>query len=261
MAESAFRRVAGELRAAIEAGTYPPGAALPTVQEIADRFEVSKQTAHNAIKALANEGLVRVQYRRGSYVRELPRERAIIRDRCVYRDELGYFFDRNAADWSAVGTPTRGLGVPPNHVADLLGIPQGEDVVVRDRQMGPAGAVRPLQLATSYIPVAVASDIPALRAEQTGPGGIYDRIEEHFDASIDWRETISARLPSDAEQDLLGVPPTVPVLVVTRESRVYRKGEWLVVEVNETRMPAEQFAVSYSVQRDASAVWPREEAA
>lgn len=48
------------------------------------------------------------------------------------------------------------------------------------------------------------------------------------------------------------------VLVVTRAARVERENEELTVEINETSMPAEQFAVSYAVTRDKSAAWPRE---
>lgn len=259
MAEAAFRRVAAELRGEIEAGTYPPGAALPTVDEIAARYSVARQTAHNAVKALAAEGLVNVVYRRGTYVRERPQTRVTTRDRRVYRDELGYFFDRNAQDWRAVGAPRRTLGAPPVHIAALLGVEPDASVVIRDRGMGPPGADRPLQLATSYIRLDVVNEIPALGTENTGPGGIYDRVEEHFRAPIQWRETIAARLPDAEEQERLGLPPNVPVLVVTRESRVTVAERTVVVEVNETRMPAERFAVSYAIERDESAAWPREE--
>lgn len=259
MAEAAFRRVATELRGEIEAGVYPPGAALPTVDEIASRYRVARQTAHNAVKALAAEGLVNVVYRRGTYVRERPRERVVTRDRRVYCDDKGYFFDRNAQDWAPIGKPARTLGTPPPHVADLLGVPQDATVVIRDRAMGPRGASRPLQLATSYIPMDVVAEIPVLGAEHTGTGGIYFRIEDHYDAPLQWRETIAGRLPDEDEQERLGLPPNVPVLVVTRESRIVTGDQTVVVEVNETRMPAERFAVSYAIERDASAPWPREE--
>ncbi|KPC80403.1 hypothetical protein ADL35_19600, partial [Streptomyces sp. NRRL WC-3753] len=64
----------------------------------------------------------------------------MIRDRIVYRDEIGYFFDRNAVNWRPVSAPTRRIGPPPNHVADLLGTPRGENVLIRDRAMVPPGA-------------------------------------------------------------------------------------------------------------------------
>lgn len=257
MAEAAHRRVAAKLRSAIEAGVYGPGEALPTVEELATAHGVSKQTAHQAVQALETEGLVRIARSQGSYVRERPRERVTVRDRTVYRDELGYYFDHNAKGWRPVGTPVRSLGVPPAHIAQLLGVPQGEDVIVRDRAMGPAGSPLPLQLTTSYLPMSLATEIPAISAENTGKGGIYDRIEERY-GPIAWEETVSARLPTDTEMKALGIPLTIPVLVVTRVAHAVRSdGQVIPVEVNETRMAAERFAVSYKIQRDASAEWPQ----
>lgn len=260
--KAAYERIADAIRDAIESGEYPPGAALPSAKEIKERHDVrSQETALKALRLLETEGYVTIQHRVGATVRHRPNVRAVVRDRHAYRDEIGYFFDQNAKDWRAVGAPARGFRVPPDHVADLLGVPRGEDVVVRDRAMGPQDSKQPLQIATSYIPMALAVEIPALRAENTGPGGIYDRLEEHFNAPIEWRETISSRLPDNEEQERLGIPPTVPVLVVTRESRVRRGDEEVIAEVNETRMAAERFAVSYAVERDTTAAWPREERA
>jgi GntR family transcriptional regulator len=260
MAEPAYRRVADSIRAAIERGELEPGQRLEKTEDIARRYEVSKETAHRAIRHLTAEGLVTATRSQGIYVRERPRDKVVVRDRTVYRDNLGYFFDRNAQDWRAMGTPRRSMGVPPDHVAELLGVPRGQDVLVRHRLMGPPDGNKALQVAISYLSIALVNDLPIVGAEKTGPGGIYDRIEEHFDTAIEWHETISARLPDDEEQSSLGLGPMMPVLVVTRSAIVILNGEQRVVEVNETCMAAEQFAVSYTVQRDTSAAWPREEA-
>lgn len=257
MAQPAYRRVADSVRDAIEAGQYQPGDKVPSAIGLAKEYAISQETALKALRLLAREGWINLVPRGRATVRSRPRDRIVVRDRTVYRDKIGYYFDRNAQNWRAVDRPRRYLGIPPAHVADILGISREEDVIVRDRGMGTEEGGQALQLATSYIPVAVAAEIPALRAENTGKGGIYYRVEDHFNAPIEWHETISARLPDEEEQGRLGIPAMTPVLVVTRESRVQRGNEVVVVEVNETRMAAEQFAVSYSVQRDASAPWPR----
>lgn len=257
MAGDDARRVADALRAAIEAGDLPAGSKLESGDKLAERFNVHRGTALKAVRQLADEGYVTVARRQAAVVRARPRHLTVVRDRNVYRDEIGYFFDRNAQDWRAVGTPTRGLAVPPNHVADLLGVPRGQDVLVRDRRMGPTEPSRVLQIATTYLPLNLVAELPILGAEKAGPGGIYDRLEEHFGTALEWRETISARLPTEEEQSALGISPTIPVLVVTRETLARRDDEVIVAEVNETRMAAEQFAVSYTVHRDASAAWPR----
>lgn len=256
--QAAYRRVADHYRDAIEAGDLPAGANLPTSKDIAETHGITQETALKALRLLAAEGYITIPPRRLAVVRARPTARIITRDRNAYRDDLGYYFDQNAKDWRPVGPPKRGFAVPPPHVADLLGVPRGEDVVIRDRAMGPADSDRALQIATSYISMTMATEVPALRAENTGPGGIYDRIEEHFGAPIEWRETISSRLPDAEEQARLQLPPTVPVLVVTRESRVKTPNGEVLAEVNETRMAAEQFSVAYTVQRHESASYPRE---
>lgn len=257
MTGDASRRIADALRTAIEAGEFAPGQALPATKDLMERFGVARDTVYKALRLLAAEGHVHVAHRQRATVRERPRSRIIVRDRTVYRDEIGYFFDHNAKDWAAIGTPTRGLTVPPDHVADLLSVPRGQDVLTRDRHMGPRGSEQILQVATSYLPLALVAEIPALGAEKTGPGGIYDRLEEHFGSPLEWDETVWSRLPDETEQAVLKTAKTIPLLVVTRTARVMRAGELIAAEVNETRMPSERFALAYRVQRDSSAEFPR----
>ncbi|HEX5569214.1 MAG TPA: GntR family transcriptional regulator [Streptomyces sp.] len=252
-------QVADAIRAAIEAGEYPPGSSLPSGEDLAEQYAAHRGTVYKALRQLAAEGYLTLVRRHPAVVRERPKQVMVVRDRNVYRDELGYYFDQNAKDWRAVEKPTRGSAVPPDHVADMLGVDRGRMVFARNRLMGPPGATRALQIATSYIPLPLTLEIPALEAERPGPGGIYDVVEDHFDAPLQWREMISARRPTAEEQRALGISADVPVLVVTRCSMIHREGTNVPVEVNETRMASAQFAVSYAVQRDASAPWPREE--
>ncbi|MCW2894847.1 MAG: GntR family transcription regulator, partial [Actinomycetia bacterium] len=51
-AESLYRKVAGDIKAAIAAGAYPPGALLPSEAELAERYSVSRGTVRQAFAAL-----------------------------------------------------------------------------------------------------------------------------------------------------------------------------------------------------------------
>jgi integrase len=53
-----YEKIATELRDAIEAGALPPGALLPTCNELAKRHNVSVGTANRAIRVLKEAGLV-----------------------------------------------------------------------------------------------------------------------------------------------------------------------------------------------------------
>ncbi|MFE1786276.1 GntR family transcriptional regulator [Streptomyces sp. NPDC059506] len=254
---ASYKEVAARLRADIAAGRLPlKGRRIPGLDKLAKHYGVARDTAHKAVRHLVNAGLLYSEGRRGTFVRETPPAPTVLRDRAVYRDGIGYFFDRAAQDWRAFGTPTQRVDVPPGDVAALLGVPEDGHVMIRDRAVGPPDAEHPLQIVTSYLPMPLVGELPILGAARTGKGGIYDRIEEHRRTPIRWQETISARPATDEEQDRLRIGAGLPVLVLTR---VARAGDE-VVEVAQTRMAADRFAVQYpELPRDTSAAWPREE--
>jgi DNA-binding GntR family transcriptional regulator len=64
------RRVADELRTAIEAGEFPVGAALPPLRLLAERHGVAVNTAMAAVRLLEDEGYVTTRPNAGSYVRD-----------------------------------------------------------------------------------------------------------------------------------------------------------------------------------------------
>jgi len=58
------------LRRRIGAGEWAPGTALPTVAALAGQYGVSKATVTRTLGTLADEGLIRVVPRWGSFVAE-----------------------------------------------------------------------------------------------------------------------------------------------------------------------------------------------
>ena len=247
MNDAAYRKLASDLRLAIERGEYPEGSVLPKIVDLAQRYGMAKQTAREAIAELEAEGLVDVVRRRGTVVRLRPARRRITRSRQVYRDERGYYFDPTARSWAALEPPAITWALAPKDVAVLLGVPADEDVLVRDRLMGDPDSRTPMQLATSYLPAAVACDT-RLAERDTGPGGIYDRLEDDG-ALLEWEESVSARMPTPEEVVRLQLPKGVPVLRIMRTAT--RAG--IVVEVNDTRMSADVFEVGYAISRHPSA--------
>lgn len=106
------QRVADALRAAIEAGDYPPGGELPSSEDLAGEYGVAKGTAQKAVTQLAAEGYLTVVRRQRPRVTEGPRRLSVVRDRKVYRDQIGYYFDQNAKPWKPLSAPTRGVATP-----------------------------------------------------------------------------------------------------------------------------------------------------
>jgi len=64
-----YRRIATELRTAIERGELRPGDALPSEAALMERYTVSRGTARQALADLEGAGLVESQHGRGRYVR------------------------------------------------------------------------------------------------------------------------------------------------------------------------------------------------
>ncbi|MEV2264259.1 GntR family transcriptional regulator [Streptomyces anulatus] len=255
MSSPAYRKMAAELRAAIEDGTYPAGGTLPKIIDLAQQYGVAKQTAREAVTELEAEGLVDVTRRRGTVVRAQPVRRHLTRGRQVLRDERGYYFDASAQPWVALEPPTVTWAPAPRDIAVLLSLPEGEeqeDVLVRDRIMGDATTGDPLQLATSYLPASLTRGT-RLAQQDTGPGGIYDLLEQMGHAPLSWEEAVSARMPTPTESDRLRLPKGVPLLRITRTTT---GPGGIVLEINDTRMSADTFDIGYPLARHPSAQRP-----
>jgi GntR family transcriptional regulator len=56
--ESLYRKVAEDIKAAIAAGTYPPGSLLPSEAELAERYGLSRRTVRQAFAALRADGVI-----------------------------------------------------------------------------------------------------------------------------------------------------------------------------------------------------------
>lgn len=69
-ARSDWKAIATELRAAIEAGKLSTGAQMPTEPELMQRFASSRYAVRRALTALQNDGLVRVEQGRGTFVHD-----------------------------------------------------------------------------------------------------------------------------------------------------------------------------------------------
>jgi DNA-binding GntR family transcriptional regulator len=65
--ERPYEIVATDLRRRIAAGEWQPGEALPTVAVLAEHYGVSKATVTRVLRILADEGLVRVVPRWGTF--------------------------------------------------------------------------------------------------------------------------------------------------------------------------------------------------
>jgi DNA-binding GntR family transcriptional regulator len=102
--------------------------------------------------------------------------------------------------------------VPLPSVAHALGMGERELAVARKRRMYADGI--PVQMATSWIPLAIAQGTP-IEQEDPGPGGILSRLAEAGHAQARITETVSV-VPhgTSEEKAFLRLAPAEPVIEI-----------------------------------------------
>lgn len=250
-----WRQIRDDLRADITNRTYGPGQQLPSASALMAKYGVARQTVQNAFDALGVEGLVVTRPGAGVFVRVPHEVNRLARRRFVFRDELGYYFDEIAQGYRLIGTPTVATGPVPDEIARRLHVEPGTEVVIRSRVLGELEPEpQALQIAVSYLPAWLAAELPVIGQKKTGPGGIYDRIEEHYGAALVWEETQGAVAASDHEAaGLAGVSLGGPLVRVIRTAAL---PDGRPVEVNDTRMDGNRFEVVAVLERHDTAAWP-----
>jgi GntR family transcriptional regulator len=81
-----YAQLADLFRARISRGTWAPGRALPTIEQLTREFDVARVTVRQAINVLAREGLVSPERGRGTYVNEVPKRARSLRLGMTLRD-------------------------------------------------------------------------------------------------------------------------------------------------------------------------------
>src|SRR6266516_973816 len=227
-----YRQIADDLRAAIQSGELRPGDKLPSIRELTERYGVTHVTADQALRVLKAEGLVDVRRGRGSYVRQ-PRPLIHVSSNYLVArpgEPRSQWSIEAQAQGLRAGQQIREVAtVPaPAEIAELLGIPVGDPVVVRRRVM--LIEDEPAQLADSYYPSEVA-DGTELAESAPLRGGTIGALERLGHSPARFRETITVRMPAPDEIRTLQLSAGVPVARLLRTT--YAAGD-RVVEVDDT---------------------------
>ncbi len=216
------RRIADDLRAAIQAGDLAAGARLPSERELARQYSTARNTAREALGILQGEGLVIAQHGRGVFVRDRPPLMRLGADRYsrATRERTGVspfrleVMKQGRTPRAECRSITR--VPPPADVAERLDLDEAAEVIRRENWY--FADDEPVQVGVTYIPVSIAEGSPLATETQLGRGSIYARFEDlgHVIARI--REEVSARMPTPEEARGLAIPPGVPVLEVLHTS-------------------------------------------
>ncbi|HUR06159.1 MAG TPA: GntR family transcriptional regulator [Nonomuraea sp.] len=241
-----FKQIADHLRDAIERGTLEPGAKVPSEAKLIAHYGVARMTVRNALQVLQAEGLTVAEHGRGVFVRSHPPVRRLASDRFARRHR-----EQGKAAFIAETEGTGGKpsvdsiqiseADPPADVAQRLGLSKGDKVLVRSRRYLING--HPVETAVSYLPVSIARGT-RIAEPDTGPGGIYARLEEmghrldHFD------EEVKSRMPMREEAKALRLAPGTPIFHLIRTAYAMNGR---AVEVCDTVMSSDAYVLAYQL--------------
>ena len=201
-----WSRIAKDLAAAIEAGKHAEGSTLPAAAAIAERYDVNRHTARQALRHLQDLGLVTVERGRGTTVKG---------QRFPYRLGRRVSFRANfgAAGIDAAGEVVEARITPAEaHVARLLDVAQGTavwDIRTLSRAAGVAVSTSVHFLCASQFPE-LADRLRSARASMTAAFRTYG-IRDYVRLST----RLTARAPSRLEAKLLDLGRGVPVMQST----------------------------------------------
>jgi GntR family transcriptional regulator len=218
--------VADELRERIQSGQYPPGARLPTMEELRRAYGVSEIVIRHAVSLLRHEGLVETRRGGGTVVRARPqvRRRAMERYTVDARQALERyatdprtsFTEDHAIGWSDYRLTTSYAEVTADEeLAALFGAGPGTPLLRRHFVFYVRG--EPQQISVNYLPLALVAGTPvADPAREPWPGGTVAQLAFLGRPVSRVEEAVSARMPSESEVQTLQVAPGVPVFAILR---------------------------------------------
>jgi GntR family transcriptional regulator len=241
-----FRQIADFVREAIERGTLREGDKVPSEAQLMEHYAVARMTVRHALQVLQAEGLVVAEHGRGVFVRRRPSVRRLGSDRFARRHREQGKAAFIAETEEAGGRPeVDSLKVheqkATDDVAQRLGLPPSEAVIVRSRRYLIDG--HPVETATSYIPASLARGTQ-IAEPNSGPGGIYARLEELGHRLDHFSEEIRTRLPFRDEAKALRLAPGIPIFHLIRTAYDV---DGQAVEVCDTVMSSEAYVLQYEL--------------
>ena len=241
-----YQRIAAQLRAAIEAGEYGPGERLPGENDLMAAHGVARMTARQALGVLQAEGVVEARKGAGVFVRDFKpiRRRGLERLAHAQWGEGRSIWATDAEGRELVVDSVEvGEEDAPAAVAGVLGLgDEGARVCVRRRRYVLDG--KPVLLAASFLPADLVSGTAIARPD-TGPGGIYARLEELGRKPVHVREEVRSRMPSGDEAERLALPTGVPVMLIARTAF---DSAGVAVEVNNMVLDSSAYVLEFDFE-------------
>ena len=233
--EPQYRQIEQALRERIS--VLRPGERLPSDAELCAQFGVSRMTARNAMQRLAEDGLIRREPGRGSFVAEPPAHRRANR-LMTFTQEM-----RRAGRVPSSRILTRVIRPSSEAEAASLHIPAGQPVVHLRRLRQADG--EPIALESAVLIGACAA---AVMTADLARGSLHETLGRAGIVLSRGTGTIAAAAATIEEARLLGLRTGDPLLV---ERRVIFDRHGRRVEATESVYPAARYALEVQFEVEA----------
>lgn len=199
-----YHQLQNILKTEIETGRWLSDERLPSEQEIAERFHVSKITVRQALTELAQLGYIRREQGRGTFVARRKFDEGP-------RELTGFTEEMRRHSLAATSRVlAQSEGEAEARVGDELRLPAKSRVVILKRLRLADG--EPLSVQTAHIPAAL---VPGLQL--TDGMSLYDVLQSHYHLyPARARETYVAALADETTAALLQIPAGAAVFAVER---------------------------------------------
>lgn len=201
-----YQWVYNSLKSQIEVGDYKVGDLLPPEPDLQRIFQVSRTTIRKAVEMLAQQGFLYIRQGRGTEILDFKATQKLQYVTSFSETLREQGFTVSQSDITVDFVPA------PRHIAADLKIESGATVARIDRVTLANGT--PIALMTNYL---VPDLAPGIEKRIQGMSSLYSFLESEYHIVIEAAtDFISARQPSPAEAEKLGVARGSPFLVVRR---------------------------------------------
>jgi len=198
-----YLQIYNELCGRIISQMYLPGQLIPSENELADEFGVTRATIRNAIKKLQDEGFAYTEKGKGSYVNSPKIEQSLFKF---------YSFGRDYSKFNIQSVLVKIIDTIDEDVQKIFGLSSKDQIkqIVRVRKIDNS----PVIIETSYIPT---NYVPGIEKFDLENLSIYDLLEQNYGFHIlKAKEYLDTCIADNYYSKLLEIPSGKPVFVTER---------------------------------------------
>ncbi|MBX7264772.1 GntR family transcriptional regulator [Micromonospora sp. Llam7] len=249
-------RIADDIRMKIERGDLRPGAPLPTLAELCERWSCSMNSARSAVALLKAQGLIVTGRGKAPTVRVQTQRVVRSSERHQIEKDLAI---KSESERAKIGEAETNLAMSisdqrftsvydqvaaDEEISNALEITQGDGVLRRRYESFDSSTGYYLSKSVSYIPLVLVESNPALldQGNEPWPGGTQHQLMTvgiEIDRMVD---RVTARMPTTVEAQMWNLPAGVPLILCRRVSCDL---DGRVVEISDADYPADRSELEF----------------